>query len=68
MIKRFGEVAVDPETVVAVSKAVRPTTKKDESSMIVRHGRGDEDSSVVLVYISAAAAISLLDHFGKDES
>jgi hypothetical protein len=66
MIQRFGDVAIDPANVIAVSRHVSDTTAsntafQDQSGLVLR----DFDGHPVVINISANGAAALLEHFGK---
>ena len=66
MIQRFGDVAIDPERVIAVSR--KPNDNEplasqvsDQSVMVMR----GIDADICVIPISEAGATALLEHFGK---
>jgi hypothetical protein len=68
MIQRFGDVAIDPENVIAVSRQINDdaaanVATHDQSGLVLR----DTNNQIVVINISANGAAALLEHFGKND-
>jgi len=69
MIQRFGDVAIDPANVIAVSRKVKPVVPSNAASLYAADQCGlvirDHEMKTCVIEISEAGATALLEHFGK---